>query len=111
MQNLAEPRQLSVIRSLSTHLEVLPRSLLPLLRRVCIAKLVLGVVVLNQILDDGAALPDSNAGIRILDGWHTTVWIEAEEWLLLQHIETNGLDLIWNAQLAYNDQDLVSGNG
>lgn len=38
----------------------------------------------------------------------TTVWIDIDKWRLLDVLKTDGLDLIWNAKLFQDNNDLDS---
>lgn len=65
---VGEPTVLPIVWALPAHLEVLPAALRPLLRRIGVVELVLLVVVFDQILDDGARLPEGDASVGVCEG-------------------------------------------
>jgi hypothetical protein len=82
---IGEPAVLAVIWALAGHLEVEVLLLEVALRERlgAVANLVLLVVRLDQVLDDGPGLPQCDASVGVLDGWYTPIWVDADEWLLL----------------------------
>lgn len=79
----SEPRGLTVIRSLSGHLEVQVLLDVVLFREAGNVELVLLVVRVDQILEDGAGFPESDARIGIFNGRSAAVGIDVDEWGLL----------------------------
>ena len=76
---LLEPDQLSIVWTLSRYLEVEP--LLRMIRLWCSGSKtqpVLRVVALDEILDNGTGLPESDVRIGVVDGWQATVGIDGE---------------------------------
>ena len=67
----------------------------------------LRVVAIDQILDNGTGLPQSNAGIGVVDGWQPTVGINGDVLGLLDIRERNSVDLIWKAEFLQEDGDFV----
>lgn len=84
---------------------MLPHMLLILLRRRRVADLTVFVVQLDEILDDGSAFPERDARVGVLQGGHTAVGVQAEEWLLLYCCEVEGLDLVWDVEGAEENED------
>lgn len=74
-----EPGQLSIVWALSRFLEVEP--LFRVIRLWCSGsktQLVFRVVALDQILDNGTGLPQSDAGIGVVDGWYAKVGVSGD---------------------------------
>lgn len=42
------------------------------------------VVGLNEILNDGARLPQRDTRVGVLNGWDATIGVDLDEWLLLE---------------------------
>lgn len=76
-------RVLPIVRALPRHFEVLPIRLLILLRERGIAEIVLLVVGIEEILDDGARLPQRDTCVRIFQGREAAVGIDADVWLFM----------------------------
>lgn len=51
-------------------------------------------------------LSDSEASVWVLDGWNTTVGVDAEVWLLLELSEGSDLVGVRNTKLLKEDGDL-----
>jgi hypothetical protein len=66
------------------------------------------VVLLNQVLDDGAALPEGKAGVGILDSWHAAIGVDGEVLGLLERGEGLRDDLVGDVEFAADDGDLWS---
>lgn len=66
-----EPDGLAKVRALARHLEMKPLLLLILLRLGLVGNLPLGIVFLNQVLDNGAGLPQGDSSVGIFNGWNT----------------------------------------
>lgn len=86
---------------------MLPRALQPLLRGICVADLLLGVIGFDEVFNNGATLPDGNTSVRILNGRHSTVRIEFNKRLLLDSVEPDRLDIVRNAEFTQDDEDFV----
>lgn len=63
------------------------------------AQSVLGVVLLNQILDDGARFPECEVCVRVVDRGHTAVGVNGGELGLLDVGEVDRFELVRNAEL------------
>jgi hypothetical protein len=63
------------------------------------------VVLLNQVLDDGAALPEGKAGVGILDSWHAAIGVDGEVLGLLERGEGLRDDLVGDVEFAADDGD------
>lgn len=114
--------------TLPAGLEVQPCVLLVLLLAAGVAELVLLVVDIEQVLDDGAGLPQLEAGVGVLDGRDTAVGVDGLEGLwsrgqwapsgerrrgggwtrltLLEVTEVHDLGLVGHVQLLEDDGDL-----
>lgn len=64
-----EPARLAEVRTLTAYLESEPLVAEMLLLQSVIAEHVLGVILLDDVLDDRASLPESNAGIRVFNSY------------------------------------------
>lgn len=65
-----------------------------------------GVILLGQVLVDGARLPERQARVWVFDGRHPAIWVDVDEGRLLDIVEAEGLDLIVEAQLL-EDEDCL----
>lgn len=102
-----EPAALAEVRALAAHLEVQPLvAEVAFLQRGVRDVVSGGVVLLGQVLVDGARFPERQARVRVLDGRHSAVWVDVDEGLLLDVVETERLDLIIEAQLLKNEDRL-----
>ena len=61
------------------------------------------VVGVDQILDDGARLPQRQAGVRILDGRNATIGIDIDEGFFLDDAEIDHLCIIRETELLKDD--------
>ena len=82
----------------------------PLLRQVALVaargktNLVLCVVLVYQVLDDGAGLPDCKVGVWVVYGWHAAIGVDGEIFGFLEVREADTLDLVGDAELfRYHD--------
>jgi hypothetical protein len=57
------------------------------------------IVLLNQVLDDGAALPQCNTGIEVMDGRHATVGVDGQIVGLLEVWEGYGNYFVGDGEL------------
>jgi hypothetical protein len=84
----------------------------PLLSKVCVvasmceADLLILVVLLNKVLNDGAGLPDGEVGVGVVDSWHTPIGVDGGEFGLLEDIELQVFDLVGQIELFANHGDL-----
>lgn len=102
-----EPAALAEVRALSAHLEVQPLvAEVALLQRAVRDVVGGGVVLFGQVLVDGAGLPERQACVRVLDGWHPAVGVDVGEGLLLNVVEAERLDLIVEAKLLEDEDSL-----
>lgn len=95
------------IHTLTTHLEHQPLVHKVLLRRfVAIRKLVLLVVVLNEVLDDSTGLPECDAGIGVIDGGNATVDVRRLVGIFLEIGEFHKFSLVRDPKLLEDDCNL-----
>lgn len=74
-----EPSCLAVIRALARHLEVEPLlGMVVVIRTRCVAELAIGVVLLNEVLNDCAGFPEGKVGVGVVDGRHAAVRVDFE---------------------------------
>jgi hypothetical protein len=73
---VVEPTGLTVVRALATYLEGKPLAAEVLLLEGVIAEDMLGVVLFDNVLDDGARFPQSKACIWVLNCRSSAVWID-----------------------------------
>lgn len=100
-----EPNSLTIVRSLTRHLEVQVLLQVPLVRRGGGIQLVLLVVRLDKVLEDGAGLPDSEViGIGINEGRETAVGVDLEEGFVLG--VGDEFALVGDVELLKNEEDL-----
>ena len=78
-----KPSRLAEVWSLSRNLKSEPLFLVVLLWRFAVRDLVILIVVLDKIIDDGPRLPERDTCVWVFDGRDTTVGIDADEGLLL----------------------------
>lgn len=79
-----EPSSLTKVWPLTTHLEVKVLLQMPLVSRGSNVELVLLVVRLDEVLEDGAGLPDGKIiGVVVDDGRKATVRVDLEEEVIL----------------------------
>ena len=101
-----EPDRLSVVGALARDLEVEP-----LLRVVRLGragretKAVLRVVALDEVLEDGAGLPEGDVGVGVVDGGDAAVGVDGEVFGLLDVREVDGVYFVGNAEFAEQDGD------
>lgn len=125
---VGEPDALAEVRSLSGDLEVKPDNIvsrvklrgytdgvLPLLQQVLlgsgsVCELVLLVVLVNQVLDNGTRLPEGNAGVGVLNGRSSSVDTELLVLGLLEVGKVPELVLVRKAKLLH-EQDNLPGVG
>lgn len=92
----------------------MPRTLeeKPLLRQIALVAsglktdLVLGVILLNKVLDDGTRFPNGKASVGVLNGGHTAIGVDREVGLLLQFWEADVVNLIRQAEFFQKHDDL-----
>jgi hypothetical protein len=75
------------------------------LHQVGVCELLLFVVLLNKVLNDGSRLPQDQPRVRILDGGIAPVGIDIRKRLFLHVFEFEGLDLIWHVKLFEDDNN------
>lgn len=103
---LAEPDRLAKVRALAGHLEVQVLLQQPLLRVSRERELVLLVVALDNVLDDGARLPqDEVVVVGVLDGRQAPVGVDLEKGRLLGVLDGDGL--VGDGELLEGDEDLA----
>lgn len=83
-----------------------PLLLVVLLWRLGVAEGVALVVGVDEVVDDGAGLPESDSSVGIFNGWHSAVDVDIDEWLLLQDRHVHVLGLVGNFELLEDDGDL-----
>lgn len=72
-----EPDELPVVRSLARCLEMEPlSSVIRLGRASREAEFVVLVILIDQVLDNSARLPESDPRVRVLDGWEAPVGVD-----------------------------------
>jgi hypothetical protein len=71
-----EPGCLAEVGALAADLEGEPLVAQVFFGQGGVAEGVLGVVLLDDVVDDGAGFPENEAGVGVLDGW----WVELEVW-------------------------------
>ena len=62
-------------------------------------KLVLCVVFLDEILDDGAGFPEGEVGVRVVDRGHAAIRVDREEFRLLKIREWGVDEIVWQPKL------------
>jgi hypothetical protein len=70
------------------------------------AQLVLCVVLLNEVLDDGAGFPQGEVGVGVVDGGHAAVGVDLEELGLFEVGELDVVELVGEAELLAHHADL-----
>lgn len=95
--------------TLPTSLKMQPALRVPLLLALGIAELVLLIVRLEQVLDDGAALPDLHARGRVFDGWDAAVGVDGLEGVFFEVGEVHELGFVGDAEFFEEDGDLPAG--
>jgi len=83
-----------------------PALRLPLLLAAGIAQRVLRIVRLEQVLDDGAALPQREARVRVLERRHAAVGVQLFERGRLQLGELLHFGFVGEVQFVEDDGDL-----
>lgn len=83
-----------------------------LLLDVLAKELALGVVLLNEVVEDSSRLPDCEVAVLVVDkGRHSAVGIDLEELLALDTVlgvvaEVEGYDIVGQAKLLQEDGSL-----
>ena len=121
---VGEPDALAEVRALSGDLEVEPDKvvsraflcgyidgILPLLQEVLlgsgsVCKLVLLVVLLDQVLDNGTRLPEGDASVRVFDGRCSSIDTELLVLRLLEVGEVPELVLVGETKLLHEQDNL-----
>jgi hypothetical protein len=121
---VGEPDALAEVRALSGDLEVKPDGIvsgpfasgyidgvLPLLQQVflrsgSVCELVLLVVLLDQVLDNGTRLPESNASVGVLNGRCSSIDTELLVLGLLEVRELPELVLVGKVELLHEQDNL-----
>lgn len=98
------PGSLTEIRPLAADLEKQPLLLQRPLLEPLMCQLLLHVVLLYQVLDDGARLPERELCIWVLDCRDPPIRIDADEWLCLHVLEAYRFELVRHTEL-FEDQD------
>lgn len=103
---LLEEDGLAVVRTLAGHLEVEVLLKVPLLGAGGDVELVLLVVGLDEVLGDGARLPQDNVVVvGVLDGGQTAVGVDLDESLGLR--VGDAVEVIGDAELFKDDDNLL----
>ena len=68
-----EPRSLAVVRTLARDLECQPLVLVVLLWARAVGDLVILVVGVDEVLDDGSRFPEADASVGVFDGGDTAL--------------------------------------
>lgn len=84
-----KPDILSVVGTLTRHLEVQPLLQVELLGRCGDTELVFLIIRIDDVLDDGARFPQCDASIWVLDGWQSAIWVEGGVRFLLDGAEVH----------------------
>lgn len=109
MVEVREPAHLAKVRALAAHLEMQPLVAEVALLQPGVRDAVGGgVVLLDQVLVDGARLPKRQARVWVLDGRNTAVWVDVSKGLLLNVVEAERLDLVVETQLL-KEEDCLRG--
>jgi len=102
-----EPTVLAVVRALPAGLEEEPLlGVVGLCRAGLEAQLALRVVALDEVLDDGARLPDGDAGVGVVDGWEPAVGVDGEVLGLLDVCHRDGFGFVGDPELFEDHGDL-----
>lgn len=101
-----EPEGLAVVGALAGDLEVEPLLAVELAGGVGVAELVVLVVLLNEVLDDGARLPEGDASVGVLNGGEAAVGVDGEVGLLLHLGEVEELGLRGDPELLHDEGNL-----
>lgn len=102
-----EPGGLAEVGALAARLEVQPLvAEVALPQRAVRDAAGVGVVLLGQVLVDGARLPQRHARVRVLDRRHPAVGVDVGEWLLLDVVEAERLDLVVEAEFLQEEDGL-----
>lgn len=124
MVEVGEPGLLSEVGALARHLEVQPLQLGVLGRAAGRVQLVVDVVLVDEVLQDGAGLGGKISGVTgrgeggtnfsqrdacvgVLDGGDSAVGVEADEGLFLQHGIAANLGLVGEAELFEENGDFA----
>lgn len=67
----------------------------------------LRIILLDEVQDNGAALPQREPRVRVLDGGHAAVGVEGDEGRLLDVVEFEGDDFVGQAEFFEDDEDFV----
>ena len=83
----------------------------PLLREVRLGRsgretqAALRVVALDEVLEDGAGLPEGDVGVGVVDGGDAAVGVDGEVFGLLDVREGNGVYVVGKAEFLEHDED------
>lgn len=103
---MREPGFLPEIGTLAGHLEVAPGDLEIFCCGGCGgAESVVGVVGVEEVVDDGSGLEQCNTRIRILERGKSAIRVDRDKRFLLQDAEIEEFLMIWNAEFFKNDGD------
>ena len=101
-----EPEQLPVVRALARDLEVQPLlGVVELGRSGCETQAVLRVVALDEVLEDGAGLPEGEVRVGVVDGGDAAVGVDGEVFGLFDVRQVNGVYLVGKAEFPEHDGD------
>lgn len=89
---VGEPPCLSVIRPLARGLEEQPLVAEGAVVGCGIGQAMLGIVGVDDVLEDGTGFPEGQAGVGVLDGWGSAVRVDVDEGGLLDVVEAEGFD-------------------
>lgn len=104
---LLEPGCLAKIGTLAGDLEVKVLFTVVLLGERSVCERIGRIVTINQVLDDGARFPESDASVGIIDGWNAAIGIFIGEWFGLDiFLHIKELGLVWHFKLFKNDGNL-----
>lgn len=102
-----EPERLAVVRALARGLEEQPLLLGEAFLDGRVAELVLFVVRLDEVGEDGAGLPEGEAAIFVVDdGGHAAVGVDVRLGPLVRGGKLDGLVFVGDAHLFEHDLDL-----
>lgn len=87
-------------------MEMQPALRRPLVAQICVAQAVRLVVRLQQVLDNGAGLPQRKAGVGVLNGRDAAVGVHGLEGLLVEDGEVHDLRGVGDRELVEDDGDL-----
>jgi hypothetical protein len=75
-----------------------------------VRKCVAHVVLLNEILDNGAGFPENEACVWVLDGGVAAVGVDGGEGGFFEGVELDGVDCVGNGEF-FEDEDDFPGIG